>query len=430
MPSNIEAEQAVLGSCLLDPDLIAEVKLILPEGSDFYLEKHCWIFKAMLSLYARQVPVDFVTLTSELESQGKLNDVGGSAYLTGILNSVPTGMNAVAYAKIIKRCSVQRQLIYAATVIAGIGHDGKDHGKDLESEELLATSHKVLDSVIIPSEGGAAVTLKQASEAFLEHVAERMENPNDTWGIPTKLLEMDQRFGGLQPGDLWIIAADPGMGKTSLMNKILLNVASQGIRATYFTLEMTVAKLMMRFAQDLSGVEGRLIRQGKITKQQRDAIIDAMNRIEDFALEFMDKPISTDGIRAYLLRQRNPVRVIGVDYSKLLTDSNVKEDLRIEHISNALKNVAKEFELAVILIHTLTRSTSEDQIPMLSELSWSAAMRYNPDVVLSPWFDKKRKDFAAKIAVLKYRDGPATGRDGFAAFFDGVRWGNSSHQKE
>lgn len=434
LPSNLEAEQALLGSCLIDEDAIfIAVGIVKPK--DFFLEKHSWIFDAMVRLFERSIKLDYLLVISELESHSRLADVGGSAYIAAIMNAVPTAAHVEHYAKLVFALSQMRRLIYASTQIAQMAFDCRDL---TNTEQVIAKSHQLIDRVPLSQEGGGATTLAAAVDLFEADLDRMVANPSEVWGTATGLRMLDSRFGGLVPGDFWILAGDPSMGKTALLNKIMLNVASKGVPAIYFTLEMSIRKLMLRLAADLSRIPYKRIRQGKLSPADQDLIRAKMREIRQYPLMLIDKPISTTGIRNQLIRitRTVPVKVIGVDYSKLLTNPMFagQENLRIESISRDMKNAAKEFDLTSVLVHTIRRNKEQlGKMPTLQDLSWSRGTEYDPDVVIFVHHDQKRAegDYRAALGVGKNRDGADNELGGkIPAIFDGIRWEDAARPDE
>ncbi len=435
MPSNLEAEQAVLGACIIDEDAIFVAMGIL-KPSCFYLEKHGWIFKALLQLVDQKAPIDFLSVVTQLETEGRLGEVGGAAYITALMGAVPTAAHVEHFAHIVFSLYQLRRMIYASTEIAGAAYNGAAPDK---VDDLILRAHNLLDNIPIRSDSGNLINMGQAVQIFEKEMDYAVAHPGDIWGIPTGLRRLDNYFGGLQLGDFWILAGDPGMGKTALLNKILLNVAIKGTGVMYFSLEMSVKKLMRRLAADLSNIPSKRIRQGKLSPEDVEAIRAKMRELKDIPLFIEDKPVSTVGIRNQMMRASRfaKISVVGVDYSQLLLNRSEdgKEVVRVMTISRELKNLAKEFDCCVLLVHTITRDKERQaKMPKLSELAWSRSTEYDPDVVIFPHFDKFNRpanSIEAEIGVGKNRDGSDQDLGGkLPHTFDGVRWADAARKDE
>lgn len=417
LPSDLEAEQAVLGAILIDPLTLYATSI---RARDFYSERHAWIFEGFQALSNANKPIDFVTLVAWLQDNRRDVSVG---YVTSLLSATPSAFNIEAYADRVIRMARRRELIAASGVIAGMAYGSKD----MDIPDMVAKARQEIDNVDTNGHFGEGKMLSDAVAEFVVDLEEYYDNKRETWGTPTKL-DLDRETGGLQPGDFIVIASDPGRGKTALLNKILLNVALQNIHCVYFSIEMTVKKLMMRLAADLSGVDSKLIKQGKINEAQKDAIMTAMDRIHTAPLMFFEKPISTVGVRAELMKLSHTFdpRVVGIDYSMLMTDKEETEMLRVMRISRGCKNIAKEMNVSLLLVHPITRSAGHDKrVPKLIDLGWSRQMEYDPDLVLFPYFSDERVDKKAVIQIGKSRDGIAD--IPVPMIFDGIRWANPAY---
>jgi len=222
VPKNIEAEEATLGSILIDRDAITQVSSFL-RPQDFYREKHRWTFEAMLSLQDRAEPIDYLTLCDELERIERLEAVGGSASVADLLNVVPTAVHAEYYAHIVERTSLLRKLIDAAGQIARLAYEKQEANVsetiDQAEQILFAVSQHRLSPALIP--------LREVLRAYYEHIGYLVAHKGEFTGVPTGYYDLDKLLGGLQGGDLIIVAARPSVGKTSLALNIAENVGSQ-----------------------------------------------------------------------------------------------------------------------------------------------------------------------------------------------------------
>lgn len=421
-PANIEAERALLAIALQEASFLSEIQAHL-NPADFFEERHTWIFRAMVALDERSKLLDVITLGAELQQQGLLDTAGGIEYLKSLKDDEAESLNLVAYCEAIADCAVRRKLLNL-----GLEKIAKAKGSP---DELIQRAHQALDGIEIRHSEGDPITAEQAAVAFEKDVQRMISHPGETWGVPTRLLGLDRVFGGLVEGEVWIIAANPGMGKTQLLNKIILNVVMQDIPALYFTLEMSISKIMMRFTADLAGVSSARIRQGKIKENEQAAIANALCLFRSKPLFLYEKPLTSEEAVGIVKRMRTPPRIIGIDYSLRFTDRMAEnETLRVANIIRNAGTMAKTVGATVLLVHTLT-GVAENDVPTLQNLAWSNRAGYDPDVVITPWFNKQRKetDFTAKIVPLKYRDGPCPTSRGISMFFSGTRWGDLQEEQ-
>jgi replicative DNA helicase len=271
-------------------------------------------------------------------------------------------------------------------------------------------AYEVVARLGVPKEEHA-VGFPQVVEEFLPLVENYLAGQRTTWGIPTQLTRLDEATGGLVAGELVVLAADPGMGKSALLAKILTNVARQGYPVWWCSFEMPRNDLVLRLVSDWGDVPMKAIQHGTVNADEKARLLEAAARLKALPLTLCDQPLSTAEIRGALLRQRHaPPKVIGIDYSMLLTDQNENETQRVANISRACKNLAAEFKATVILVHaTDGQGAREVRPPRLNELSWGRRMQYDSDLVLSPWVNPQRRDHSALIAVLKKRNGESNG---------------------
>lgn len=392
IPSNVEAEQAVLSSILLEPSRLFEIDL---EGKEFYLEKHRWIYEAMRACVRDGKDADFLTISSRLDEEKRLSDVGGAAYLTSLLSAMPTASLISEYAALVRREFIKRQIIQASTEIAEVAFDSTD----VATENLLAVAQSKLHK-IQTLERGRAVTISDAIYEYLPTFNEFLDEKREVWGIPTGL-DIDKYIGGLMEGDFWIIAGDPGKGKTSLAMQIAVQAALREAGTVVFSMEMTKTKLMDRLFAMLGNVNSETIRRGKITELERRRIMDAVMELDRAPLWIVEQSQSTSSIRAQVaqMQQRGtPVRVVIADYLRLLTDTAVSEDKRVDDICRAFKLIARDFNVTAILVHALNRSGEG-----LRRLKYGGG--YDPDVAIVCDFDDNRKNYQAVIEIEKNRNG-------------------------
>jgi replicative DNA helicase len=421
-PANSEAERALLSIVLQEAAFIPDIQAHL-NPADFSDERHTAIFKAMVAVDDANVTLDPITLSAELQRQGALEGVGGIEYLKELKALEADTIGLAAYCEAVADCAVRRKLLSL-----GLTKIANSKGTP---DELIQRAHTAIDKIEVKHAEGDPISLEQAATNFEQDVERMIAHPGETWGVPTKLIGLDRVFGGLVAGEVWIIAANPGMGKTQLLNKIIQNVVMQDVPTLYFTLEMSISKIMMRFTADMADVSSARIRQGKIGGNEQALIAEALKRFRTKPLFLYEKPLTSEDAIGIIKRMRVKPRVIGIDYSLRFTDkANENETLRVANVIRNAGTMAKMIGATVIMIHTLT-GVDDWQVPSLSNLAWTNRAGYDPDVVITPWFDKRRKegDFTAKIVPLKYRDGPCPSGKGISMFFSGIRWGDLQEEK-
>jgi len=415
LPQNIEAEQAVLGSIILESAVINQVLEILM-AEDFYKDAHRKIFNAMVDLDRDNKPIDLLTLFDNLKSRGNLlEEVGESSYLTYLTELVPTTENVEYYAQLVKEKSILRNMVIAATDIA---HRGNDDNIDLD-EFIDRAEHTILDigqNKIKPSFYDSKYLANKALE-IIEQLHARKELIT---GIPTGFEKLDYMTSGFQAGDLVILAARPGLGKTSLALNIAYHAAINDNKTVgIFSLEMTKEQLMLRMFSNKSKVNYSSIRSGYIKDGDLEKLVHAADELGQAKIFIDDTPaISVMEIRAKSrrLQKDKGLDLIIVDYLQLMRGSRKSEsrEREIAEISGSLKALAKELSLPVLAISQLSRQTEtrSDRIPQLSDLRESGAIEQDADLVLFIHRadvyrkDPEEKDGIAELIIGKQRNGP------------------------
>ena len=378
IPANIEAEQAVLGSLLIDPDAIIKIANFLrPE--DFFRERHSWIFDAMLTLNERREPLDFVTLVDELERREQLEDVGGPAYITELSGNTPTSIYVDHYARIVERTALLRRLIAAAGKIAELAYD--------ESQDVDAVVDSAEQLIFGVSESRIHRDLTPI-RSIMTNVVERIDflsrNKDMLMGVPTGFTGMDRMLGGMQKSDLIILAARPGMGKTSLVLSLAQN-AAKGFKARVgiFSLEMANEQMVQRLLAMETGIDSHRLRLGDVHENEWDIVYEAANTLANTSIFIDDTPAaSVNEIRtkARRLYAEHGLDLLIIDYMQLMTGQgtgrNENRQQEISYISRSLKGLARELNVPVLACSQLSRAVESraDKRPMLSDLRESGCL--------------------------------------------------------
>ena len=416
-PYNLEAEQAVLGSVLIDPESIHKVMAML-KGEDFFSERHRWIWEAALAIGERHQPVDYVALVDELERQRQLDEIGGSGYIASLINSVPTAAHIESYATIVERTATLRRLIGAAGEIAAMAY--KDEGElddiiDRSEQAIFSISQRKLQKDLIPI------------STFLNRVHNDVdymqEHHGEFVGVPTGFSALDKMLGGLQASDLIIIAGRPSIGKTSFALNIAQHAATHLPRKTIalFSLEMAGEQIVQRLIANMTGIDGQRLRLGQVFDDEYDRMMEAIGRLSEAPIYIDDTPAtSPNEIRSKSRRlfAERGLDVIVIDYLQLIRTSARTEN-RVQEIANitrSLKALARELKVPLVALSQLSRAVESrpDKRPQLSDLRESGSIEQDADVVMFLYrddaYDKMtERPNIAEIIVAKHRNGPTGG---------------------
>lgn len=417
IPANVSAEQAVLGSILIDNDVLGKVAAIL-KPSDFFRERYGWVFQSMLDLHTRHEPVDFVTLQMELERQGKLADLGGPAALTNLLSVSPTSFYAEHYAKIVQEMARRRHLISVAGKIAQLAYDNE--------QEIGGIMDEVQALALAAGETTIRKGLRQVRDAtkrVVDKINYLASNPGELMGVPTGFAMLDRILGGFQKSDLIVLAARPGMGKSALAFTMAHSAAKRhNKRVAIFSLEMSDEQFVQRLLSQSSGIDSHQLRTGNIHENDWALLMEAANELSQLPLYIDDTgAVSIAHIRSECRRMavEGGIDMIIVDYMQLMSGipgkKNENRQQEISAISASLKALARELNVPVLALSQLSRAVESrnDKRPMLSDLRESGAIEQDSDVVMFIY----REDYytedtdranIADVIVSKHRHG-ATG---------------------
>jgi replicative DNA helicase len=412
-PQNLEAESSVLGGILLENEAINLV-LELLRAEDFYRESHRKIFRAMIELSDRTEPVDVITLSECLKNRGELEAVGGSAYLASLNDFVPTAANIAYYARIVREKSILRHLIHAATEVATKGYDATSN-----VEELLDSAEKAIFDITEQRIKGSFVKVGDMMKDSIKMVEKLFERKTMITGVPTGFKDFDAKTAGLQPADLIIVAARPGMGKTAFSLNIAARAAFSGYGVAVFSLEMAKEQLALRLLCSEARVDNARVRTGYLSDRDFPKLATAAGKLHDALIYIDDTPaISVLELRAKarrLARDRDKkLGLIIVDYLQLMrgTGAAQNREQEISEISRSLKALAKELNVPVMAISQLNRRVEDrnDKTPQLSDLRESGAIEQDADVIAFIYreaaYNPKSDDNTATITIAKQRNGP------------------------
>jgi replicative DNA helicase len=412
-PHNLEAEQSVLGALLIDRDAVIRIAAFL-KPHDFYRAAHSVIYDAILTLYNRREPTDFVTLVDQLARNNRIEDAGGEAYLAELIGAVPTSVHVEYYARIVSRTATRRRLIEAGGEIVRIGFD--------DAEELEAALDRAEQAVFDVSQQRTTRDFRSISEileAYFDRLDTLHQHKGDIVGIPTGFADLDKLTGGLQRSDLIIIAARPSVGKSALGLGMSFAAAVQhGHTVGLFVLEMSAEQIVQRLLAMETGVDSHRLRMGFIDDSEWNSVVRAFGRLSEASV-FIDDTASASLMdvrsKARRLQAEHGLDLLVIDYLQLMTagrrtDNRVQE---ISEISRGLKGLARELNIPVVALAQLSRAVESRQshVPMLSDLRESGSIEQDADVVMFIYRedtydpDTDRKGIADLI-VAKHRNGP------------------------
>lgn len=410
-PQAIEAEKAVLGSMMLDNEILLEIFELL-EKDDFYREDHREVFQAIKLLHKQQSAVDVLTVSDMLKYRGSLDNIGGMESLVVMTNVVVTSANAKHYAKIVQEKSQLRRLIKTSVVVME-----KAYAEEPVKEILQSTESELIE---IGNSGiGSAHDITTVVDGTLEKIEQRISNPGKLPGISTGFKDYDNKISGLKPGDLIIIAARPSMGKTALAMNIAEFVAMKSkIPVLIFSLEMSKEALIERMLSGISQISNKKIKRGEVSPVEHTAIKKTANAIAESKLIIDDRSgLSVYEIEAAAMREKRKHQDLGlivIDYLQLMKGSKKTENRtqEVTEMSKGIKIMAKQLKVPVILLSQLSRASEAraDHRPILSDLRESGSIEQDADVVTFIYRDdyynlgSDRKGIA-DIITAKCREG-------------------------
>lgn len=412
-PHNIEAEEAVLGSILINSNSMNRVVEILSDGA-FYSPAHQIIYEAAFTLYNQSKPINVITIGEYLNSHNRLDKIGGREYLNDLTIDTVLSSNIEYYANIIKENSVKRELISAGSGIIESTYASPDSQTALESAEKL---------IFNIAERKASQEMELLTNLLMETIEQiefRFNNKGTYTGVPSGFYELDNLTAGFQKSDLIILAARPSMGKTAFALNIAQNVAIRTKKpVAIFSLEMSKIQLAQRILCSEAEVDAQRVRTGELQPNEWQKLGNIMNVLHEAPLNIDDTAgISVSEIRAKCrrLKMRQPdLGLIIIDYLQLIEDRGTSDrHQQISNISRGLKSLARELDVAIIALSQLSRKVEDrqDKRPMLSDLRESGAIEQDADIVMfiyrEEYYDKENPECKnkAQVIVAKQRNGP------------------------
>ena len=412
-PQSLDAEQAVLGALLVSPDGLSRIVDIL-DAEHFYRKAHQVIYAAMMDLFDHNEPIDIVTVSQYLKDEGKLENVGGRAYITDLALSIATTANLEYYAKVVSEKALLRNLIKAGTEIVGSCYEETDADVALDKAEHMIFTLAQRRSM------NALVHIKDIVETSFQKIEERYENRDALSGVPSGFYDLDAMTSGWQPSDLVILAARPSMGKTAFVLNLAQHCGVEaGLPVAIFSLEMSKEQLVQRMLCAEAKIDANRLRTGHMHTNDWTHLAMAMGRLGEAPIYIDDSAmLNALEIRAKCRRLKSEMKGLGlviIDYIQLMsgrktTDNRVQE---VSEISRSLKQLAREIKVPVIALSQLSRAVEsrQNKRPMLSDLRESGSIEQDADIVMFIYRDEyynpeTEQRGEAEIIIAKQRNGP------------------------
>lgn len=413
IPYDRQAEEAVLGSVLVNSEVYYDVAHFL-NTDDFFLHRHRWIWDAFTSLHEQRLPIDILTVSEELERQGRLEEIGGQAYLTALISNVPSSLHAEAYGQIVEEAATRRGLLEAANQIARLAFQSGTPIEDVVNDAekaVFGVSERRLTHQLQP--------LKQVLSEYYDRIDYLARHQDETIGVPTGFIDLDRLLGGMQPSDLLIIAGRPGQGKSGFCISAARNASQLHKKhVALFSLEMSNEQLVQRLIAQETSIDSQRLRLANLQDDEWPVFTQAVSTLSDTHIYLDDTPAITPlqlRIKCRRLHMEVGLDLIIVDYLQLMTgDTRIENRVQeVSYISRNLKALARELNVPLLAAAQLSRAVESRRPPrpILSDLRESGSLEQDSDVVMFIYRpDQYEKDTLkqniAEIIVSKHRNGP------------------------
>lgn len=406
-PHSIEAEISVLGALLLDKDAIVEIAEFLEERH-FYNTKHQKIYKAMLELFEERTPIDVLTLSERLKKNKDLKNIGGTTYLGELANKVPTAAHIEHYGKIVKDLATKRELMSVASRLFDLSFDDGQSATEIldraETEVFSLTQHHIAKSF---------TPVKSTLSESFDRLDELHKAGTGMRGVPTGFPDLDKLLSGMQPSNLLILAARPGVGKTTLALNVAKNVTVNEKRSVgFFSLEMSKEELVDRLLVNQADIDAWKMKTGKLGDEEFTRLSEAMGILAEAKLFIDDTPalsILEMRTKARRLQVDAGIDLLIVDYLQLARSRNLENRVQeVAEISQGLKNLARELKIPVLALSQLSRAVEqrEKKRPQLADLRESGSIEQDADVVMFLWREDEEDMKSIYLDIAKHRNGP------------------------
>jgi replicative DNA helicase len=406
-PHSIDAEESVLGALLLDKDAIISVAEFL-RPLDFYDGRHKEIFECALELYEDRVPIDVMTVSDRLKKRKVLKKIGGAAFLAELANKVPTSAHVEHYGRIVKDAATKRALMAAASKLVDLSMD-----EGLKAEDLLDKAESEVFSLTQSALKQTFTRVRDALAESFDRLDELHKTSGGLRGVPTGFKELDDMTAGLQRSNLVIIAARPGIGKTSLALNIAQFIAVKEKRPVgFFSLEMSKEELVDRLLVGQADIDAWKLKTGKLSEEDFTKLSNAMGELAEAPIYIDDTPalsILEMRTKARRLQVERGVDLLIVDYLQLARSRSLENRVQeVSEISQGMKNMARELKVPVIALSQLSRAVESrgEKRPQLSDLRESGSIEQDADIVMFLWKEDDEKPEMIRLDIAKHRNGP------------------------
>lgn len=434
VPQNLEAERSVLGALLLHADAVADVTFL--KADDFYLPRHQQIFEAILETFNRKNVTDPIAVGEQLARMGRLDDIGGHPALLDLMDSVVTAAGIVHHGEIVREKAISRRLLETCLDIAR-----RTYANEEEAKTLLDEAERQIFEISRLDKSGEASSIADILQSTFERIDRLREREGRLTGLGTDYYDFDDMTGGLQPGELIIIAARPSMGKTTFALNLTERVANNKASVAFFSLEMSSQQVIQNMLCNRAQIDGQAMRKGRITNEQYRRLQEEAARLYEVPIFVDDTPgISITQLRAKCrrLKQKHGIDMVCVDYLQLMSAGGRVESRQqeIAAISRGLKGIARELSIPVIALSQLNRDVEnrDDHRPRMSDLRESGAIEQDADVIIllhrDEYFKPTEQNAGlAQVIIAKQRNGP-TGEVVLRFFKEYMRFENFTRRAE
>ena len=412
LPSNRDAEEALIGAVLINPEVFLDVTQFL-RAEDFFLVRNRWIWECFQHLSEIKQPIDLVTITETLTNRGQIEEVGGQGYLISLINQAPNAFHAESYARIIEQNAIRRRMLEAANEIARLAYHQEqniDTVVDEAEKAVFNVSERRIKRDVVP--------IREVIAEYYDRIAELDQRPDDIFGVPTGLIDIDSLLGGLQRSDLLIVAGRPGMGKTGFLLGTLRNAALiHKKHVAMFSMEMSNEQLLQRLIAMDTRIDSQRLRSGRLNDNEWEVFYQALESYDQARIFLDDTPAITPlslRTKCRRLHLEFGLDLVLVDYLQLMSGDSRTEN-RVQEVSNISRNMkvlARELNVPVLAAAQLSRAVEHrpDKRPQLSDLRESGSLEQDADIVMfihrNPLSDLEEERNKAELIVAKHRNGP------------------------
>ena len=411
-PSNREAEEALIGAVLINPDVYLEVAQFL-SADDFFLERNRWIWETFKSLSESRQPIDMVTVPEMLINRKQLDEIGGEGYLISLIHKSPNAYHDESYGRIIEQNAIRRRMLQAANEIARLVYS-----QNQPVEVLIDEAEKAIFNVSERRIKRDLVRISDVAHEYYDRIDEVAKRPDDIMGVPTGLIDIDNLLGGLQKSDLLIVAGRPGTGKTGFLLGTLRNAGLVHKKhVAMFSMEMSSEQLLQRLIAMDTRIDFQRLRSGKLNADEWDIFYQALEPYDRAMIFLDDTPAITPlALRTKCRRLHSEfgLDLVIVDYIQLMS-GDTRTDNRVQEVSNISRNLkvlARELNVPVLTAAQLSRAIEHrpDRKPQLSDLRESGSLEQDADIVMfidrDPISEDLSKKNEARMIIAKHRNGP------------------------